>query len=228
MMDLRPSCELCGEGLPPDTDRARICTYECTFCVDCATWKLWGICPNCTGELVIRPRRPASRLVTSPASTTEVRKEHDLVAHEAMVRRRLVDGDLPDQTWIVSFANERHPADVGYAETATEMDDLARRQPGFLSVDAVRGDDGIGITVSRWSSVAAMISWRRLTPHTEAQRQGRSGWYRSYRSDVARVDRVSEFSSSGSGSSKLASSMSGASESEDAGFDRAPPTRPAE
>jgi hypothetical protein len=34
--------------------------------------QLNGRCPNCTGELVARPRRPASRLVMFPASTKRV------------------------------------------------------------------------------------------------------------------------------------------------------------
>ncbi|MBB4156857.1 hypothetical protein FB387_001174 [Streptomyces cinereoruber] len=35
---------------------ARICSYECSFCVPCAD-ALGSICPNCGGELVPRPRR---------------------------------------------------------------------------------------------------------------------------------------------------------------------------
>ena len=35
---------------------ASICSFECTFCSACAT-ELRGICPNCSGELVSRPRR---------------------------------------------------------------------------------------------------------------------------------------------------------------------------
>ncbi|MGV3620714.1 MAG: DUF1272 domain-containing protein [Archangium sp.] len=40
----------------------------CTFCVDCAT----GPCPNCGGELVVRPRRPPAKLANNPASTKRV------------------------------------------------------------------------------------------------------------------------------------------------------------
>ena len=37
---------------------AFICSYECTFCGDCAE-AMELRCPNCGGELVARPRRRA-------------------------------------------------------------------------------------------------------------------------------------------------------------------------
>ncbi len=195
MLELRPSCEHCATLLDPAGDDARICTYECTFCSRCATWALLGICPNCTGELVTRPRRPAAKLEKHPASTTAVHKRVDIEAHHAVVLERLAGGDLPSQVWTVAFANQR-PAGSdgdGYSTTATEMDTLASQQPGFIGVDSVRSDGGTGITVSRWSSIAAMVSWRRVASHQQAQHTGRDRWYDSYRSDVARVDRTSEF-----------------------------------
>ncbi|MGN6668551.1 MAG: DUF1272 domain-containing protein, partial [Trinickia sp.] len=46
MLELRPGCECCDKNLPPESDEARICSFECTFCVDCATHVLGGTCPN--------------------------------------------------------------------------------------------------------------------------------------------------------------------------------------
>lgn len=74
MLQLRPSCECCDVDLPPDSTEARICSFECTFCTRCADTRLAGICPNCGGELVARPRRPAGKLAANPASTTRVHK----------------------------------------------------------------------------------------------------------------------------------------------------------
>lgn len=74
MLQLRPSCECCDRDLPPESADARICSYECTFCAACAEVRLAGICPNCGGELVPRPRRPAAKLEKNPASTTRVFK----------------------------------------------------------------------------------------------------------------------------------------------------------
>lgn len=72
MLQLRPSCECCDVDLPPDARNARICSFECTFCADCATTRLAGICPNCGGELVARPVRPQAKLATYPASTERI------------------------------------------------------------------------------------------------------------------------------------------------------------
>jgi hypothetical protein len=74
MLELRPSCECCDRDLPPDSPEARICTYECTFCADCADNKLGGKCPNRGGEFVQRPIRPANMLAKHPASVKRVFK----------------------------------------------------------------------------------------------------------------------------------------------------------
>ncbi|HYX84927.1 MAG TPA: DUF1272 domain-containing protein [Gaiellales bacterium] len=54
-LEMRSACERCGAGLAAD-GAARICSYECTFCPDCAA-AMGDVCPNCGGELVARPRR---------------------------------------------------------------------------------------------------------------------------------------------------------------------------
>jgi hypothetical protein len=74
MLELRPSCECCDKDLPPESREAMICSYECTFCADCAQTRLGGVCPNCGGELVQRPVRPAGKLLEDPASTRRVLK----------------------------------------------------------------------------------------------------------------------------------------------------------
>jgi uncharacterized protein len=75
MLELRPNCECCNKGLPRDSTEARICSFECTFCVECATGILGGQCPNCGGELVVRPRRAAELILKQPASAKRVLKE---------------------------------------------------------------------------------------------------------------------------------------------------------
>ena len=80
MLELRPGCECCDKDLPPESLDARICSFECTFCSACAQEVLKGICPNCGGELVPRPRRPAGKLLNCPASTKRVHKPGGCVA----------------------------------------------------------------------------------------------------------------------------------------------------
>ena len=75
MLELRPNCECCDRDLPYDSPAARICTFECTFCADCVDGVLGGRCPNCGGEFVRRPVRPARLLARYPASTTRVVKK---------------------------------------------------------------------------------------------------------------------------------------------------------
>jgi uncharacterized protein len=74
MLQLRPNCECCNVDLQPDSDAARICSFECTFCASCAEGTLAGRCPNCGGELVPRPRRPAQKLIDNPPSTERIFK----------------------------------------------------------------------------------------------------------------------------------------------------------
>ncbi len=57
MLEMRASCERCGRALPADSADAVICSFECTFCTECASSQLAGTCPNCGGVLERRPTR---------------------------------------------------------------------------------------------------------------------------------------------------------------------------
>ena len=74
MLQLRPNCECCNRDLPAESAEAMICSFECTFCRSCAEVTLQRRCPNCGGELLARPRRPADRLAKYPASTQRIYK----------------------------------------------------------------------------------------------------------------------------------------------------------
>ena len=67
MLSLRPGCECCDADLPADSRAAMICSFECTFCAECAQARFAGQCPNCDGELVRRPVRPLAALALHPA-----------------------------------------------------------------------------------------------------------------------------------------------------------------
>ncbi len=54
-MTMKEACEKCRAPLAPDAE-AHVCSYECTFCAAC-TAAMAGVCPNCGGELLRRPRR---------------------------------------------------------------------------------------------------------------------------------------------------------------------------
>lgn len=65
MLKMKKQCEKCGaktglQGI------AYICSYECTFCEPC-TQGMSHVCPNCQGNLVLRPtrtRNPAQALAS--------------------------------------------------------------------------------------------------------------------------------------------------------------------
>ena len=76
MLQMRPNCECCDRDLAANGGDARICSFECTFCADCAGTRFEGRCPNCGGDLLPRPPRPATLLAKYPASTERVVKDH--------------------------------------------------------------------------------------------------------------------------------------------------------
>ena len=74
MLDLRPNCECCDVNLPPDSNDAMICSFECTFCKDCVSTVLKGVCPNCGGNLLQRPTRDKKWLADNPPSSERILK----------------------------------------------------------------------------------------------------------------------------------------------------------
>ena len=76
MLDIRPNCECCDKDLPNGASDALICTFECTFCASCAERNFAGHCPNCGGDLLRRPTRPAAMANKFPPSTKRVLKPH--------------------------------------------------------------------------------------------------------------------------------------------------------
>ncbi|MEO6608181.1 MAG: DUF1272 domain-containing protein [Aestuariivirga sp.] len=96
-LELRPNCELCDRDLPPHSAEARICSYECTYCANCAENILHNVCPTCGGNFVPRPFRPQQSwhpeenlgLGNHPASTKRVNTSYsmpDILAHVARIK----------------------------------------------------------------------------------------------------------------------------------------------
>lgn len=72
MLQMKPNCERCDVDLPADEPGALICSFECTWCVECDATTFKGECPNCGGELHARPTRSKALLEKFPASTKRV------------------------------------------------------------------------------------------------------------------------------------------------------------
>lgn len=93
--------------------------------------------------------------------------------------------------WVVMFTSRRTDHDAeGYEKMGEAMDQLAQKQPGFLGIESVRGEDGVGITLSYWASEQAIHDWKRVAGHLEAQKRGHERWYRDFVLRVAKVERT--------------------------------------
>ena len=112
--------------------------------------------------------------------------------------------------YAVIFSSLRTDGDHGYAQAAERMLELAREQPGFLGVESAR-EDGLGITVSYWSSEAAILAWKQHAVHREVREQGRANWYAAFSTRVCKVERAYEFNTEknvGAGLPAMASPLS--------------------
>jgi heme-degrading monooxygenase HmoA len=89
--------------------------------------------------------------------------------------------------YAVIFTSLRTPGDQGYASMAARMDELAQQQPGFLGMESAR--EGVGITVSYWASLEAIVHWKQHAEHLAAQTLGHQQWYTQFRVRIAKVER---------------------------------------
>ena len=99
-----------------------------------------------------------------------------------------LDNLWPDRYFAAIFTTQRSQSgDDVYEIMANRMVALAQQQEGFLGLESVRGDDGIGITVSYWTDREAIESWGRQAEHISVQAMGRQEFYHWYRIRIAEV-----------------------------------------
>ena len=112
-------------------------------------------------------------------------RRHDRI----MVADRVLNTDGWPERYFAVILTAQHSlsGDDIYHMTADRMVLLAQRQQGFLGVEWVQGDDGIGITVSYWVDREAIANWRQNAEHLAAQALGRQEFYAWYRIRVAEV-----------------------------------------
>ena len=101
----------------------------------------------------------------------------------------------PDGTYYaVIFTTKRTGGgDREYGEMAEAMARPSEKQPGYLGIESVRGEDGLGITVSYWRDEASIKAWKALAEHLIAQKSGRARWYQWYNLRIAKVERGYSF-----------------------------------
>lgn len=88
------------------------------------------------------------------------------------------------------FTSQRTAGDQGYSAMADRMLELAGQQPGYLGAESVRDAQGFGITVSYWTSEAAIRDWKQHAEHQVAQAQGHARWYQYFELRIAKVERA--------------------------------------
>lgn len=99
------------------------------------------------------------------------------------------EGDMP--FYLVAFSSQLITLSSKYNEVGNEMDRLAREQDGFIGSNSVRNEEGFGFTASYWQNMEAISAWRKHPRHQEAQRLGRTEFYKSFRTSIARVEALS-------------------------------------
>ena len=97
--------------------------------------------------------------------------------------------DRTGQIAVIFISERTRDDDAGYAAAAEAMAALAAEQPGYRGVDAVRGADRIGVTVSYWADEASAVAWRHNEDHVRIREAGRRRWYHWYRLHVATIGR---------------------------------------
>ena len=102
--------------------------------------------------------------------------------------------DWPDSYYAAIFTNQRSEegGDL-YPLMSQQMVELAQKQKGFLGVESVRGDDGLGITVSYWESREDIASWGRNADHMVAKNHGRQEFYLWYHLRISKVEMTRSF-----------------------------------
>lgn len=93
--------------------------------------------------------------------------------------------------YAVIFTSTRTEGNNGYAEMAKKMEELAKRQSGYLGIDSAREE--IGITISYWESLEAIAHWKANTDHMVAQQKGKTDWYKWYKVRICLVEREYAF-----------------------------------
>ncbi|MEN2283488.1 antibiotic biosynthesis monooxygenase [Algoriphagus sp. SE2] len=89
--------------------------------------------------------------------------------------------------YAVIFSSLRTDIDENYLKTASEMEELASHQPGYLGHESARED--IGITVSYWKDLDSIKNWKKQTDHLIAQKMGKEKWYSAYKTRICLVER---------------------------------------
>jgi len=93
--------------------------------------------------------------------------------------------------YAVIFTSLKKEKTEGYERMAKLMEELAKRQVGFIGMESARQE--IGITISYWDSLDAIKRWKQNAEHLLAQELGKTQWYEHYKVRICLVEREYEY-----------------------------------
>lgn len=100
--------------------------------------------------------------------------------------------NTPDPPYyVVIFTSVRTECENGYPDMSKKMMELVEEQDGYLGCESARED--VGITLSYWKDLESIRKWKENTEHMIAQNLGREVWYKSFKTRIARVEKVYNF-----------------------------------
>jgi len=103
--------------------------------------------------------------------------------------------DQNEPYYAVIFSSKRSEMDeLNYLEVAKRMASLASEQKGFMGMENVQDEHGMGIMISYWDSLEAIKGWNNQSAHNVAQKKGRDSWYDQFTVRICKVERMYDFS----------------------------------
>lgn len=84
--------------------------------------------------------------------------------------------------YLTVFRNRKRPDmdAAAYQADNARMEELAAKQPGYISIKAFVADDGEVVSISMWESEDDAKAWGSHPEHAVVQARGRSDYYESY------------------------------------------------
>ncbi len=99
----------------------------------------------------------------------------------------MIEDSLNPPYYAVIFSSQLVNNSDEYLVEAEKMEKLAQKHEGYLGIEAARKD--IGITVSYWKNLEAIVAWKNNLEHVKAREKGRELWYQKYQIRICKVER---------------------------------------
>lgn len=88
---------------------------------------------------------------------------------------------------VIFSATHRSGPDQEYRQSAQQLRALVENEEGFLGLRSVDSRGGEEITVTYWSDMESINTWKQHPDHLVAQERGRERWYQHYSVEVVEI-----------------------------------------